>query len=303
MKDVPISLQFDDIYFSKEDGLAETDHVFMQGNNLPIAWQDKSEFTICETGFGTGLNFFSVWKLFEETAKKNQVLDFISVEKYPLKPEEIKNYLSHWLGYFEGRIELLLEKYPIRVSGFHRIRINKQVTLTLIFDDIEQALPQIDANVDCWFLDGFTPAKNPDMWSDTLYQEMARLSVDGASFATFTASGEVRRGLENTGFDVQKRKGFGRKREMIVGQYKNKNKKVTHNKIKNNKRIAIIGGGLAGTSCAYVLKQYGFEPVIYEAGDKLAYGASGNEVGLYNPRFSKKEVFYLTFFHLLTPSL
>jgi len=243
MKGAPRSEQFDDIYFSVENGLEETAHVFLQGNNLPDAWVAKDNFVIAETGFGTGLNFLSAWKLFEETSKPLQRLDFISIEKYPLTPEVIKEALKPWQEYFGERIDSFLSQYPIRVAGFHRIQINSQITLTLIFDDIHEALPELDAAVDCWFLDGFTPAKNPDMWSEAVFEQMARLSKASASYATFTA-------------------------------------------LAHGTRIAIIGAGLAGTSCAYVLKQYGYNPVIYEASDKIAAGASGNNLGLYNPRFT-----------------
>lgn len=284
MKGAPRSEQFDDIYFSAENGLEETQHVFIEGNNLPEAWQGKKSFNIAETGFGTGLNFFVAWKLFEETAKPDQTLDFVSFEKFPLTPDEIRNALEPWADEFDERIDILLERYPIRVAGFHRIKINAQITLTLIFDDINNALPELDANVDCWFLDGFTPAKNPDMWSETLFKEMARLSVSGASYATFTAAGDVRRGLEAAGFSVEKREGFGRKRDMIAGTFQGEGEK--QKPLPAGSKVAIIGGGLAGTSCAYVLKQYGYEPVIYEKEDKLASGASGNKVGFYNPRFT-----------------
>ena len=286
MKGTPRSAQFDDIYFSADDGLEETNYVFLKGNNLPESWAGKNSFTIAETGFGTGLNFLSSWKLFEETADDCQTLDFISVEKYPLTPAEIMEALAPWAKYFGSRINQMLEIYPIRVAGFHRVKINSQITLTLIFDDIKMALPGVDAVVDSWFLDGFTPAKNPDMWSDDVFQEMARLSQRGATYATFTAAGDVRRGLIAAGFSVEKQRGFGSKRDMIAGVYDGEEKRQKKS-FKPNSRIAIIGGGLAGTSCAYVLKQYGFEPVIYEASECLASGASGNSIGLYNPRFSK----------------
>ena len=286
MKGAPRSSQFDDIYFSAEDGLAETRHVFFNGNDLPHAWEGKDSFTIAETGFGTGLNFLAVWKLFEENAAPTQTLDFISVEKYPLTPGEISTALEPWKDQLGDRIDILTQQYPLRVNGFHRIKINQQITLTLIFDDIADAFPQITAAVDCWFLDGFTPAKNPDMWSRDVFQQMARLSKKGASYATFTAAGDVRRGLQEAGFSVEKKKGFGHKRDMIAGSYLNQG--MPHSKPLHKKsRIAIIGGGLAGTACAYVLKQYGYEPVIYEASQMLASGASGNECGFFNPRFSK----------------
>ncbi len=288
MNDVPVSKQFDDIYFSKKDGLAETAYIFLDGNNLPQAWQDKSQFTIFETGFGTGLNFLSAWKLFEQNAKEGQTLDFISVEKYPLKPKEILDALSHWSDEFGGRLAQLVEHYPIRAFGFHRIKISEKITLTLIFDDVDAALKNINTLIDCWFLDGFTPSKNPEMWSDTLFKEMARLSPDGASYATFTSASFVQRALEQNGFSVEKQKGFNYKRDMIKGVKTTSTvSPVAAVEKQQPKAVAIIGGGLAGASCAYVLKQYGFKPTIYEASNSLAHGASGNKVGLYNPRFSK----------------
>jgi len=295
MKGAPRSDQFNDIYFSAEDGLAETKHVFLDGNGLPGSWEDKKAFTICETGFGTGLNFLSVWKLFEETTKLDQTLDFISFEKYPLTPEAIKDALSPWAEHFGERVELLCDEYPLRIAGFHRIKISPQITLTLIFDDVNDAIPQLMASVDFWFLDGFTPAKNPEMWSETLYQNMARLSKAGTSYATFTAAGDVRRGLASAGFSVKKQNGFGRKRDMIFGQFEGENiEQINEHSI--GKNIAIIGGGLAGTSCAYVLKQYGFNPVIYEREEALASGASGNSIGLYNPRFTAQRDAVSNFF-------
>lgn len=283
MKGAPYSDYFDDIYFSKDDGLAETQHVFLNGNNLPATWQGKESFSIFETGFGTGLNFFAVWDLFEKNADENQTLDFVSIEKYPLSPETIKKALEPWSALFKDKIETLCNLYPIRMRGTHRIKISKRVTLTLIFDDVNDALPTLTSCFDCWFLDGFTPAKNPDMWSQDLFEQMARLSKSNASFATFTAAGDVRRGLQAVGFDVQKSKGFGHKRDMIVGTFQGEGK-LSEPVLKPKNRIAVIGGGLSGTACAYVLKQYGYEPVIYEATDSLASG-SGNECGFYNPRF------------------
>ncbi|MEM6812090.1 MAG: tRNA (5-methylaminomethyl-2-thiouridine)(34)-methyltransferase MnmD [Pseudomonadota bacterium] len=286
MKGAPRSEQFNDIYFSADDGLAETQHVFINGNNLPQAWENSENFVICETGFGTGLNFLAAWHLFEKTAHTDQTLDFISFEKYPLTPDEIQKALEPWQSHFDEKIKLLCENYPISVRGFHRIKINSQITFTLIFDDVNEAIPELDANVDSWFLDGFTPTKNPDMWSVTLFENMARLSKEGASFATFTAAGDVRRGLEDVGFIVEKSEGFGRKRDMIKGHYKSKEKTKTILASKLKPSIAIVGGGLAGTSVAYALKQYGFDPVIYEQEGDISLKASGNDIGFFNPRFT-----------------
>ncbi|PJB70288.1 MAG: tRNA U-34 5-methylaminomethyl-2-thiouridine biosynthesis protein [Alphaproteobacteria bacterium CG_4_9_14_3_um_filter_47_13] len=286
MREPLYNQRFGDIYFSPDDGLAETRHVFLEGNSLPQRWKGKACFTIAETGFGTGLNFLAVWKLFEETAAPDQTLDFISCEMYPLGTSEIKEALEGWEKELGGRLARLLALYPLRVPGFHKVRINHRITLTLIFDDVNEALPRlaVPRGVDCWFLDGFAPSKNPQMWTETLYAQMARLSAPEASVSSFTVAGHVRRGLADAGFSVMKIKGFGRKNEMLSARY---GSNIVQNIIKNDpKRIAVIGGGMAGTACAYVLGQHGMKVTIFEKESHLAAGASGNETGLFNPRFS-----------------
>ncbi|MEH6404934.1 MAG: tRNA (5-methylaminomethyl-2-thiouridine)(34)-methyltransferase MnmD [Sneathiella sp.] len=213
----PKSLEFDDLYFSADDGLAESKFVFLDGNKLPENWLDAERFVICETGFGTGLNFLSAWKLFEETTKPHQSLDFISFEKYPLEAEKIGLYLQPWGNFFAGRLQQLVAHYPPGIPGFHRLVLNERVTLTLIFDDINDAIPKLVADVDAWFLDGFKPSTNPEMWSDTVIENMARLSHKGTRLATFTAAGKVRRSLIAAGFSIEKVPGFGRKRDMTIG--------------------------------------------------------------------------------------
>ncbi len=208
---------YDDVYFSEDDGLAEARHVFIEGNNLPNAWKGKQRFVIAETGFGTGLNFLAAWKLFEETTEAWQKLNFISFERHQLDIEEITTILYPWADEIWPWVERLQPHYPMLVPGFHRLRLSERVNITLIFEDVNAAIPLLDAEVDAWFLDGFKPSSNPDMWTGTVFHNMARLSAPGATFATFTAAGGVRRGLESFGFDVQKVSGFGRKRDMLIG--------------------------------------------------------------------------------------
>lgn len=280
------SAQFDDIYFSPDDGLAETAHVFLRGNNLPENWQNKNLFTIAETGFGTGLNFLSAWKLFEETAPKDATLDFISFEKYPLAAEDIQKALLPWSGYFEGRLEKMVSVYPLRVNGFHRRAVSDRVRLTLIFDDVNDALPRlkVPCGINAWFLDGFAPAKNPQMWSEMLYEHMARLSANDATVASFTAAGAVRRGLTAQGFNVSKVRGYGRKRDMTVAVF---TKGQTDVFLSSSVRcVAIVGAGLAGTACYAALKRRNVPVDLYDSYG-VASHASGNPLGLYNPRFSQ----------------
>lgn len=218
MQETPRSEIFDDIYFSPDNGVAETKHVFLNGNHLPQAWQGKKLFRICETGFGTGLNFFCTWALFEASARHDQCLEFVSIEKYPLKKDDIRKYLFPLVD--KKNLDVLLDHYPLRVSGIHQLYLNPNVVLTLIFDDINKALPELDSCMDAWFLDGFAPAKNPEMWTYTLYENMARLSAAGTNFSTFTAAGHVKRGLDHVGFEVEKVAGYGRKRDMLRGYYR-----------------------------------------------------------------------------------
>lgn len=286
MKGTPRSKEFDDIYFSQEDGLAETEFVFLKGNNLPEVWCGQDEFTIAETGFGTGLNFFAAWCLLEESNSAPKRLNFISFEKYPLSVEEIRQALAPWADLFGDKVDRLLDIYPLRIPGTHSLCISENIFLTLIFDDVNDSMPKLlGCGVDTWFLDGFNPAKNPQMWTQTVFDSMARLSNNGATFATFTAASAVRRGLQHSGFDVEKTRGYGRKRERLIGKIKTRNIQTKENTIRS---VAIIGGGLSGASISYWFKKNNVTPTIYEKGESLGSGASGNMRGMVNPRLSKR---------------
>lgn len=282
MPDVPRSEQFDDVYFNSEDGPGETAHVFFDGNNLPQAWQGAERFTIGETGFGTGLNFLLAWQLFDRTAPKGAMLDYISVEKYPLTAAQIRDGLAQFSDLLSPCLEKFLSRYPMRVPGFHRIVFDNRVALTLIFDDAGDALSEVEGCVDAWFLDGFTPSRNPGMWTDRVFAEIARLSHKGTTLATFTSAGFVRRGLAAVGFEMQKRKGFGFKWSMLTGVFGNGADAFV---VGRPETIAIMGAGLAGCALSYVLPQYGFSFALYDPAG-IASGASGNPAGIINPRLS-----------------
>jgi tRNA 5-methylaminomethyl-2-thiouridine biosynthesis bifunctional protein len=279
------SEQFDDVYFSADGGLAETSHVFLAGNKLPQAWQGVANYTIAETGFGTGLNFLATWKLFEETSNSDQKLHFISIEKYPLSALKIKEALGQWAKDLNPFLDQLLHCYPIRVPGAHDIDLTDRVRLTLWIGDVHNVLPEWTGQIDAWFLDGFTPSKNPDMWDNTVFETMARLAHAETSYATFTAARMVRDGLANANFTVDKMKGFGRKRDMIQGRY---TKNAHRQPISGKKKVAIIGGGLAGCAAAWQFRKHGHDVSLYEASDNLASGASGGKLGMINPKLTAK---------------
>lgn len=236
-KGQPLSTQFDDVYFSTQNGLEETRYVFLEKNHLKerfAALNNHETFVIAETGFGTGLNFLATCQLWQQTINNHAHLHFISVEKFPLEKKAVQRALKLWpeLGIFSHE---LLDAYPATIDGFHRIQLSHNISLTLIINDAAQGLQQLIASpntltdeshirrqwqgVDAWYLDGFTPSRNPDMWSDTLFQTMASLSKPQTSFATFTAASKVRKGLINAGFSIEKKKGYGYKREMMRGTF------------------------------------------------------------------------------------
>lgn len=213
----PVSVAYGDVYFSRESGLLETEHVFLAGNKLQERLGQADSFTIGETGFGTGLNFLLACRLFEKVARPNAHLHFLSIEKHPLSHADIERALAAFPEVKTDADELL-RSYPPAIPGLHRIHLSEHIHLTLAHGDGAEMLPLLEASVDAWFLDGFAPAKNPDMWNETMFSQVKRLSHIGTTAATFTVAGAVQRGLRAAGFTVEKVKGFGRKREMLVAE-------------------------------------------------------------------------------------
>lgn len=216
----PYSLDFDDVYYSVDNGLAETDHVFIQHNQLSERFKQlDNTFTIIETGFGTGLNFFCAAQHFLAHAPANARLQFISTECSPLTLADLIKANQHWMA-FGQMVSELANTYSQLTDGLNKLSCcGGRVVLDLWIGDINETLPQIHTTADAWFLDGFAPSKNGDMWSENLFKEIARLSQTNTTFSTFTSAGQVKRNLQAAGFKVNKVKGFGRKREMLSGTY------------------------------------------------------------------------------------
>ncbi len=207
---VPVSRRFDDPYFSLASGLEETRHVFLAGNDLPARFRDG--FVIAETGFGTGLNLLTAWQAWQAAGAPGR-LRFVSFEAYPLTRPEMAQALAAFPD-LAGHAARLLEGW----TGTGGLReLGDGVTLELITGDIRDTLPGWTGRADAWFLDGFAPARNPEMWGADLMAEVARHTAPGGSFATYTAAGHVRRALADAGFAVARRPGYGRKRHMSAG--------------------------------------------------------------------------------------
>ena len=277
------SPQFDDIYASSQGTLAQAQHVFLNGNDLPERWHKTDRFTIIETGFGAGLNFLATWRALREAAANRVRLHFVSVEKHPFPLAELDVIHERYPELRDIAAELR-ERYPPLLPGFHRLHFDDgRVTLTLLFGDAAPMLRQLHARADAFFLDGFAPAKNPQMWSDQVFAELARLATPHATLATYTVASVICHGLAAAGFALQKRAGFAHKREMLCGRFIGPVTDVTPVK---DRRAIVIGAGLAGTSCAQRLAQRGWKVELIERHQASAQEASGNPAGLVRPVFS-----------------
>ena len=287
----PVSANFGDVYYSAENGLAETNYVFLHGVGAPDIWQGRDHFVIAETGFGTGLNFLATWKAFRESGATGR-LTFISVEGYPLTERALAAAHETFPEVAEYAAALRAA-WPPAAPGFHKRHFDDgRVNLLLMFGDAAESYARLNAEVDAWFLDGFAPAKNPEMWSEPLFDQIARLSKPGARFATFTAAGFVRRGLIARGFDVAKVKGYGTKRERLVGEMTDKSLSTTQPAARPewaqltqaaDGPIAIIGGGIAGASMAHALRARGRDVTVYRSSGHPS--ASQVPAAILAPRF------------------
>ncbi|WP_252179203.1 bifunctional tRNA (5-methylaminomethyl-2-thiouridine)(34)-methyltransferase MnmD/FAD-dependent 5-carboxymethylaminomethyl-2-thiouridine(34) oxidoreductase MnmC [Endozoicomonas sp. 4G] len=296
----PASTAFDDIYFSTASGIEETRHVFIEGNDLPkrfAALNQNESFTVGETGFGTGLNFLCAWACFDNEAPESARLHFISTEKYPLSCNDLQKALSMFPE-LAKYTTLLVECYMPAIEGHQHFSFaDGRVKLTLCMGDVLNTLPELEGRVDAWFLDGFSPAKNPEMWQPELFTTMAAKSHPDTTFATFTAARMVRDGLTQAGFSVEKSDGFGHKRDMIKGRLTQTAKKQKtrplwfHNPSQhgNNGTIQnaiVVGGGLVGCSTARALAERGWQVTLIEQHQALAMEASGNPQGILYTKLS-----------------
>lgn len=323
----PRSNHFDDVYFSPADGLAETRYIFLAQNQLAERFSAlgtdptlSRRIIVGETGFGCGLNFLATWELWREQAPAGAHLHFISVDKFPLARADLERTLKLWPELAE-LAQALLEQYPPPVGpGFHRRYFDQgQVSLTLIFDDAYRGLGQLRASehpdfvdaglaVDAWFLDGFTPRRNPEMWTPTLLSRLAELSAPGTTVATFTAASAVKRGLREAGFEPETVPGFARKREMVKARFIDRPAPEArpyrfHGKpplpwhvphpssrlrASEPRTALVIGAGLAGCHTARALAQRGWRVTVLDRRSAPAQEASGNPQGLLYAKLSPK---------------
>lgn len=283
---VPYSTRFSDVYHSSGGGFAQARAVFLAGNGLPARWRGTDRFVVLETGFGIGLNFIATWAAFLDEPERPSCLHYVAVERHPFRRDDLR---ALWVRYpaFAALAAELLDAWPPLLRGFHRIELQQgRVVLTLLFDDAETVLPTVDATVDAVYLDGFAPSRNPDLWSDAVFAQVARLARPGATVATWTVAGAVRSGLQAAGFAVERRAGFDRKRQMLVGQRTGGAAAAARAR---PRRVVVVGGGIAGATVAERFAARGCEVTLLDRAPALASEASGNPVGVLRPLLNRAD--------------
>ena len=270
----PYSEAFGDVYHSEAGGPAQARFVFLQGNEVQQRWAGRERFVILETGFGLGLNFLATWQAWRGQPGK---LHYVAVEKHPFSLQDLRTLHARYPE-FEREAAELHSIWPMLVPGGHRAELSGNVVLTLFFADIK-IVRDLRLKADAFYLDGFSPARNADMWAPAIMRSLSRLAAPGATAATWSVAAPVRHALEVAGFEVEKRKGFGEKKEMLVARSLRRNEEP----VRPQRKATVVGAGLAGAAVCERLCARGWEVTLHEKHAEPAAEASGNHAGAFHP--------------------
>ncbi len=262
-----VSSVYGDVYHSPSGALGQAEHVFLRGNGLPERWRGRSSFTVCETGFGLGLNFLALWKAWRDDPQRPAALHVVSMEGHPFTRDDVSTLLSRYAPEPLAALTTRLSaQWPALLPGLHRLEFeNGAVTLTLGFGDAQVLASRLSARVDAFFLDGFAPERNPQMWAQPLLRSLAALAAPGATVATWACTGEVRRDLAEAGFDVRRAPGYGGKWHMTMGQVREAGRAAASPAV-GQRHAVIVGAGLAGAGIAQALAVRDWRVTVLDAG-------------------------------------
>jgi tRNA 5-methylaminomethyl-2-thiouridine biosynthesis bifunctional protein len=288
----PFSEKFGDVYHSAESGPDQARHVFLHGNDLPLRWAGARVFTIVETGFGLGLNFMATCAAWRSDPARSGRLHFLSVERHPFVREDLAALHARYPEFKHLSAEICAA-WPPAIAGVHRLHLDGgRITLTLVFADVVEALRDLRLGADAFFLDGFAPDRNPEMWSPAVMKALARLARPGATLATYTTARIVRDALAVAGFAVEKSIGFGRKREMLKARFAPR-WPIRHPAAPRvewpERNALVVGAGLAGAAIAERLASRGWRVDILDRHGAAAAGASGLYAGVLQPHLSRDD--------------
>jgi len=281
----PSSATYGDVYHARSGAFAQADHVFLRGNGLPERWRGRRRFVILETGFGLGNNFLASWAAWQADPQRAERLVFISIEKHPLTRADMAR--AHAGSPAPELAAQLLQAWPALTHNLHRLGFeNGRVELLLALGDARDWLAELVAEVDAFYLDGFAPALNPEIWDPYLLKRLGRLAAPEATAATWSAARPVRDGLAAAGFEVRRRPGLGSKWHMTVARYQPRHAlqrpAARLPLARQARQVLVLGAGLAGAACSAVLREQGLQVTVLEARGGPAQGASGNPGGLFH---------------------
>ncbi|AFT87604.1 bifunctional tRNA (5-methylaminomethyl-2-thiouridine)(34)-methyltransferase MnmD/FAD-dependent 5-carboxymethylaminomethyl-2-thiouridine(34) oxidoreductase MnmC [Paraburkholderia phenoliruptrix] len=295
----PFSPLYDDIYHSAVGALEQAHYVFLRGNALPERWHGRRVFTVLETGFGMGINFLVTWAAWRADPARCERLHFVSTEKHPFALADLRRAYAAILPdpAIAALADTLASEWPMLVPGTHRLEFDDgRVVLTLVFGDARQSLPNLRLRADAFYLDGFAPAKNPELWTPAVFKSLARLAGEGATFATYSSAGDIKRALTQAGFEYRKVDGFGWKRAMLVGHFAPRWRVRRHEPpvalgplAPGERHAMVIGAGLAGCALTERLAARGWRVTLLERHASVAQDASGNPAGVFHPMISRDD--------------
>lgn len=295
----PFSPEFGDVYASRDGAVEQSRFVFLNGNNLPKNWKNKSSFTVLENGFGLGTNFLTTLQAWRKDSDRSEKLFYASIEGYPVSREDLIKFAAPELS---AEAEELAEKWPLLTPGVHRLEFDEgKAVLDLYFMPAETAAKRLSCSFDALYLDGFSPKKNPEMWSPRLLKKLCAHAKEGATLSTWCVASSVRRALFEAGFEIEKVPGFGHKSEMTVGRFEPRFKSrrsatFSSGRVAVPKSVMVIGAGLSGSAVAHVLSKRGMTVTVVDSGPVGATGASALRYGVVHaqPSADDNRLFRLT---------
>lgn len=280
------SLRYGDIYASRAGALGQARAVYLQGCGLldsPAGWAGQAQFTVLETGFGLGVNFLATWAAWRADPRRCDRLHYVSVELHPVRAADL---LAHAPPELHALAAELAALWPAPVRGLHPIVLDSgRVHLLLAFGDAANLVPRLRLAADALYLDGFTPSRNPDMWTPTLFRALARLTKPGARAASYTVAHAVQKGLDQAGFNVELLAGWGGKQQRLQARFNPIWKRTRHTlpqpwPLGQRRHAVVVGAGITGAACAHALAQRGWTVEVLESGQHPAGGGSAMPAGL-----------------------
>ena len=285
---VPVSRRYADRYHPRSGALQQAAHVFLHGNDLPARWRGREQFAILETGFGLGNNFLATLDAWRADPARPARLHFVSIEQHPFARADLAR--AHAASPLRDLTDALVQAWPPLTPDLHRLDFAAgKVQLLLGFGDVAAWLPALVARIDAFYLDGFAPDRNPDMWQPRIFKALARLANPGATAATWSVARSVRDGLAEAGFEVERAPGSGGKREITLARFAPRfeprrapSRLAAAPASGNTRHAVVVGAGLAGCAVALALAEQGWTSTLLERLPTIAGATSGNRAGVFH---------------------